>query len=110
MRAISAQTQDIISGAEAAHESLSAFAMDEYHGMRRCMAYAKTPRGALSVSLKRLSIKKNSIEDIFDMVPKTIDTNPQKYTTHYDSYTDQTFPTIVDHYERKFNLVLRCNA
>ena len=96
MRAISAQTQDIISGAEAAHESLSAFAMDEYH--EKMYGLCKNAKeGIERIFEEAINQGKLSVEDIFDTNFKPIpNTNPQKYTTHYDSYTDQTFPTIVD--------------
>lgn len=96
MRAISAQTQDIISGAEAAHESLSAFAMDEYH--EKMYGLCKNAKEGIERILEdAINHGKLSMEDVFDTNFKPIpNTNPQKYTTRYDSYTDQTFPTIVD--------------
>jgi methyl-accepting chemotaxis protein len=96
MKTISGQTQAIISGAEEAHEKLSAFAMDEYHEKmyQRCLN-AKTRVEALFENA--IESEKLTLEAIFDTRFKPIaNTNPQKYTTAYDAFTDQTFPDIVD--------------
>lgn len=96
MRAISAQTQDIIAGSEAAHESLSAFAMDEYH--EKMYGLCKNAKEGIEQILEdAINSGKLSMDDVFDTNFKPIaNTNPQKYSTRYDQYTDQTFPTIVD--------------
>lgn len=96
MKAISGQTQAIILGSEEAHENLSAFAMDEYHEKmyQRCLN-AKTRVEALFDNA--IESGKLTLEAIFDTRFKPIpNTNPQKYTTAYDAFTDQTFPDIVD--------------
>lgn len=96
MRAISAQTQNIIAGSEAAHESLSAFAMDEYH--EKMYGLCKNAKQGIERILEdAIHSGKLSIDDVFDTNFKPIaNTNPQKYSTRYDNYTDQTFPTIID--------------
>jgi len=96
MRSISGQTQDIIAGSEAAHESLSAFAMDEYH--EKMYGLCKNAKERIEHFFEN-AIKdgKLSIDDIFDTQFKPIaNTNPQKYTTRYDAFTDNTFPTVID--------------
>jgi methyl-accepting chemotaxis protein len=96
MKEISGQTKAIITGAEAAHESLSAFAMDEYHEKM----YALCLWGKKSIEAifeNAIESGKLSVEDIFDTNFKPIaNTNPQKYTSRYDTFTDQTFPSVVD--------------
>jgi len=96
MKAISGQTQAIISGAEEAHENLSAFAMDEYHeNMYQLCFNAKSRIETLFENA--ISSGKLSLEAVFDTNFKPIpNTNPQKFTTNYDAFTDQTFPEIVD--------------
>lgn len=96
MKAISGQTQAIISGAEEAHENLSAFAMDEYHeNMYQLCLNAKSRIETLFENA--ISRGKLSLEAVFDTNFKPIpNTNPQKFTTNYDAFTDQTFPEIVD--------------
>jgi len=96
MKKISNQTQDIINGAESAHEHLSEFAMDEYHEKmyQICigakMAVEKSIEDAIADS-------KINVDDMFDTHFKPIpNTNPQKFTTRYDSFTDATFPAIID--------------
>ncbi|MBP1681939.1 MAG: methyl-accepting chemotaxis protein [Proteobacteria bacterium] len=96
MKTISGQTQAIITGAEEAHENLSAFAMDEYHEKmyQRCLN-AKSRVEALFENA--LNSGKLTVEAIFDTNFKPIpNTNPQKFTTAYDTFTDQTFPEIID--------------
>jgi len=96
MKAISGQTQAIITGAESAHENLSAFAMDEYHEKmyQKCLEAKKQVESLFETAIDS---GKLSIDDIFDTNFKPIpNTNPQKYSTRYDSFTDQTFPAIVD--------------
>lgn len=96
MKAISGQTQAIISGAEAAHENLSAFAMDEYHEKMYQLCFNAKSR-VETLFENAIETGKLSVEAIFDTQFKPIpNTNPQKYTTAYDTFTDQTFPDIVD--------------
>ena len=96
MKSISGQTQAIISGAEEAHENLSAFAMDEYHEkMYQRSLNAKSRVETLFENA--LDSGKLTVEAIFDTNFKPIpNTNPQKFTTAYDTFTDQTFPEIID--------------
>lgn len=96
MQTISGQTQAIISGAEEAHENLSAFAMDEYHEkMYQLCLNAKSRVEALFE--QAIQSGKLTVDAVFDTNFKPIaNTNPQKYTTSYDAFTDQTFPDIVD--------------
>jgi len=96
MKTISGQTQAIISGAEEAHENLSAFAMDEYHEKmyQRCLNAKKRVEALFESAIQS---GKLTFEAVFDTHFKPIpNTNPQKYTTAYDTFTDQTFPDIVD--------------
>jgi len=96
MKTISGQTLSIISGAEEAHENLSAFAMDEYHEKmyQLCLNAKKRVEEFFE---NAIHTGKLSLADIFDTHFKPIaNTNPQKYTTAYDTFTDQTFPEILD--------------
>ncbi|WP_333802942.1 methyl-accepting chemotaxis protein [Sulfurospirillum sp.] len=96
MKSISGQTQAIISGAEEAHENLSAFAMDEYHEnmYQHCLSAKKRIETLFE---NAISHGKLSTEAIFDTNFKPIaNTNPQKFTTAYDAFSDQTFPDIID--------------
>jgi methyl-accepting chemotaxis protein len=96
MQSISGQTQNIISGAEVAHESLSAFAMDEYH--EKMFGLCKGAKEQIEHFFEgAIESGKLSLEDIFDTNFKPIaNTNPQKFTTRYDSFSDQTFPSVID--------------
>jgi len=96
MREISGQTEAIIAGAEVAHESLSAFAMDAYH--EKMFGLCKEAKKAVENAFEgAISSGKLSQEDVFDTAFKPIpNTNPQKYTTRYDSFTDKVFAPIVD--------------
>ncbi|WP_263832399.1 methyl-accepting chemotaxis protein [Sulfurospirillum oryzae] len=96
MKSISGQTQAIISGAEEAHENLSAFAMDEYHEKmyQMCLHAKKQVEQVFEMAIQS---GKLSVEDIFDTNFKPIpNTNPQKFTNRYDHFTDQAFPEIID--------------
>lgn len=96
MKQISGQTKAIITGAETAHESLSAFAMDEYHEKMYGICL-KAKQGIEAIFENAIARGKLSAEDIFDTNFKPIaNTNPQKYTSRYDAFTDQTFPAIID--------------
>lgn len=96
MQSISGQTQNIISSAEVAHESLSAFAMDDYH--EKMYGLCKEAKEKIeSFFEEAIASGKLSTEDVFDTHFKPIaNTNPQKFTTRYDSFTDQTFPSVID--------------
>ena len=96
MKEISGQTQDIITGAEAAHESLSAFAMDEYH--EKMFALCHWGKSQIENIFEQAIDKGQlSADDAFDTQFKPIaNTNPQKFSTRYDAYADQTFPAVVD--------------
>ena len=96
MQSISGQTQNIISGAEVAHESLSAFAMDEYH--EKMYGLCKGSKEQIERFFEEaIASGKLSAEDVFDTNFKPIaNTNPQKFTTRYDSFCDQTFPSVID--------------
>ncbi len=96
MQSISGQTQKIISSAEVAHERLSEFAMDEYH--EKMYGLCKAAKENIERLFEEaIESRKLSVEDIFDTNFKPIaNTNPQKFTTRYDSFTDQMFPAIVD--------------
>jgi len=96
MKEISGQTKAIIVGAEAAHESLSAFAMDEYHEKMYGMCL-KAKLAIEAIFEQAIASGKLSVEDIFDTNFKPIaNTNPQKFTSRYDAFTDQMFPSIID--------------
>lgn len=106
MKEISGQTQAIITGAEAAHESLSAFAMDEYHEKMYglCLWGKKQIESILESAIEK---GKLSVDDVFDTQFKPIaNTNPQKFTTRYDAYADQTFPAVVDKILKENSTVL----
>jgi len=96
MQQISGQTQAIINGAEGAHESLSEFAMDEYH--EKMYGICKNSKEAIEkIFTDAIDSGVLSIEDIFDTNFKPIaNTNPQKFTTRYDNFTDKMFPPIID--------------
>ncbi|MDD3342634.1 MAG: methyl-accepting chemotaxis protein [Sulfurospirillaceae bacterium] len=96
MRQISGQTQAIINSAEEAHESLSEFAMDEYN--EKMFGICKWAKEEIEQILTQaIDSGKLSVEDIFDTNFKPIpSTNPQKYSTRYDSFTDTTFPAVID--------------
>lgn len=103
MRQISGQTQAIINSAEEAHESLSEFAMDEYHEKMygQCQHAKESIEAILTEAIES---GKLSMEDVFDTNFKPIaNTNPQKFSTRYDSYADQTFPAVVDKIMRDNN-------
>ena len=96
MQQISGQTQAIINGAESAHESLSEFAMDEYHEKMYsiCLNSKKAIEQIFSDAIDSNVL---TIEDIFDTNFKPIaNTNPQKFTTRYDNFTDKMFPPVID--------------
>jgi len=96
MQSISGQTQNIISSAEVAHESLSAFAMDDYH--EKMYGLCKGAKEQIERFFEEaIASGKLSAEDVFDTNFKPIaNTNPQKFTTRYDSFCDQTFPSVID--------------
>ena len=96
MKSISGQTQSIISGAEEAHENLSAFAMDEYHEKmyQRCLQAKQHVEELFENAIRS---GKLNLAAVFDTNFKPIaNTNPQKFTTAYDAFTDQVFPEIID--------------
>jgi len=96
MKTISGQTQAIISGAEEAHENLSAFAMDEYHE-KMYQLCLKSKHRVEELFENAIRSGKLSVAAVFDTNFKPIaNTNPQKFTTAYDAFTDQVFPEIVD--------------
>lgn len=96
MQRISGQTKSIISSSETAHERLSEFAMDEYH--EKMYGLCKNAKeGIEKLFNDAIDSGKLSVEDIFDTNFKPIaNTNPQKFTTRYDAFTDNVFPAIVD--------------
>ena len=96
MQRISGQTKSIISSSEMAHERLSEFAMDEYH--EKMYSLCKNAKeGIEKLFNDAIDSGKLSVEDIFDTNFKPIaNTNPQKFTTRYDAFTDNVFPAIVD--------------
>lgn len=96
MQQISGQTQAIINGAEVAHENLSEFAMDEYH--EKMYGICKNSKEAIEkIFTDAIDNGTLSIEDIFDTNFKPIpNTNPQKFTTRYDTFTDKMLPPIID--------------
>ncbi|MBE0492339.1 MAG: methyl-accepting chemotaxis protein [Sulfurospirillum sp.] len=106
MSEITAQTQDIIDSAEDAHERVSEFAMDPYH--EKMFATCKWAKeGIERIFTEALKNGKLRIEDIFDTNFKPIaNTNPQKYTTRYDSFADQTFPAIIDKIKNENSSIL----
>jgi len=96
MKSISGQTQAIIGSAESAHENLSAFAMDEYHEQmyQKCLHAKETIETIFETAVQNGQL---TVDDIFDTAFKPIsNTNPQKYTSRYDRYTDQAFPAVLD--------------
>ena len=96
MQRISGQTKSIISSSEMAHERLSEFAMDEYH--EKMYGLCKNAKEGIEKLFNDvIDSGKLSVDDIFDTNFKPIaNTNPQKFTTRYDAFTDTVFPTIVD--------------
>lgn len=96
MKRISGQTESIINGAESAHENLSEFAMDEYH--EKMYGLCKDAKEQVEKALSdAIESGKFSIEDAFTTNFKPIpNTNPQKFSTNYDTYTDTAFGPIID--------------
>jgi len=96
MQSISGQTQNIISSAEVAHESLSAFAMDDYH--EKMYGLCKGAKEQIERFFEEaIASGKLGTEDVFDTNFKPIaNTNPQKYTTRYDAFTDNAFGPMID--------------
>lgn len=96
MREISGQTQAIIAEAEVAHESLSAYAMDAYHEkmFALCQGAKKAVEQAFEGAIEGGKLR---VEDVFDTEFKPISgTNPQKYSTRYDSFTDGALGAMID--------------
>jgi len=96
MRQIAGQTTMIIGGAEEAHEKLSAFGMDPYHErMYQLCLNAKTM--VEQWFEEAVEAKELSLEGLFDTRFKPIaNTNPQKYNSSYDSFTDRIFGPLID--------------
>lgn len=96
MQRISGQTKSIISRSETAHEYLSEFAMDEYH--ERMYGLCKNAKDAVEKLFNdAIDSGKLSVDDVFDTNFKPIaNTNPQKFTTRYDTFTDNVFPAVID--------------
>lgn len=96
MRQIASQTANIITGAEEAHEKLSGFGMDAYHEkMYQLCLNAKTMveqwfEGAIDAG-------ELNFEGLFDTNFKPIpNTNPTKYSSQYDNFTDKIFGPMID--------------
>lgn len=96
MKDISGKTQEIINSAEGAHERVCEFAMDEYN--EKMYGICKSAKeGIEKIFEEAIASGKLSTDDIFDTNLKPIaNTNPQKYTNRYDSFTDTYFPAIID--------------
>ncbi len=96
MQRISGQTKSIISSSETAHERLSEFAMDEYH--EKMYGLCKSAKENVEKLFNDvIDSGKLNVEDIFDTNFKPIaNTSPQKFTTRYDTFTDQVLPPIID--------------
>lgn len=96
MIAISGQTQDIIDSAENAHEKVCAFSMDAYNEKMysHCIDAKEQIERIFEDAIERREL---GIEDVFDTDFKPIsNTNPQKYTNKYDSFSDTHFAPIID--------------
>lgn len=106
MREISSQTEDIISSAEGAHEEVSEFAMDEYN--EKMYGICKEAKEQIEKIFEdAIANHILSISDVFDTDFKPIpNTNPQKYTNRYDSFTDKHFPAVIDRVKKENSNVL----
>lgn len=96
MRQIAGQTTTIISGAEDAHEKLSAFGMDPYHERmyQICFECKKMVEQWLEGAVESGEL---SLDGLFDTNFKPIpNTNPQKYNSQYDTFTDRIFGPMID--------------
>ncbi len=94
MQGISKSTNELIYSSEGSYESVSEFALDNYHENIFKIA---TDAAKLVGLLFENSIKEGRISerDIFDKNHKPVEgTNPQKFTTSYDVFCDKYLPSI----------------
>lgn len=96
MKEISTQTQEIIDSAEDAHEKVCEFAMDEYNEKmyRICLNAKEKVEKSFEDAIEH---KELNINDVFDTNLKEIaNTNPQKYSSRYDQFTDKNLGSFID--------------
>jgi len=94
MRDISQATHELVYASENSYESVSEFALDEYHEN----IYNIASKNAEQIGkIFENAIDKGEIteQQLFDKNHKAISgTNPQKFTTEYDSFCDKNLPPI----------------
>ncbi len=91
---ISKATNELIYSSEGSYESVSEFALDSYH--ENIFNIAEDAAKSVALLFEN-SIKEGKIseKDIFDRNYKLIaETNPQKFSTAYDSFCDKVLPSV----------------
>lgn len=91
---ISEQAQKLSQMSEDIHAMLMSFNPGSFHNQMRSIA-AEAASQVEHAFEHAISDKELTINDIFDRDYQPIkDTNPQKYSTQFDGFTDKTFPSI----------------
>lgn len=94
MKHIAEETHKIMYSSEEAHEAIGRFALDAYH--EKVFTNARDAVRKIELLFEE-AIKKGTIAEsaLFDTSYKKIaGTNPEKFSTQYDSFTDRELPKI----------------